>query len=81
MDPPKEGFSMEQSTKRGRGRLRRAVIESQPSGGSSSIPLLDEGMKGISEPARPSTHGRRPSIIRKEERWYHETMCRLLTIQ
>ena len=50
MDPPKEGFSMEQPTKRGSGRPRRIVSESRPSGESTSTL------------ARPSTHGHRPSM-------------------
>ena len=63
MEPPKEGFSMEQPAKRDRGRPQRTVRESQPSEESSSIPSFDEGMKGISEPARPSAHGHRPSMF------------------
>ena len=53
---------MEQPTKRGRGRPRRAVIEEQPSGDSSNTPSFDEGMEEVPESARPSTHGHRSSI-------------------
>ena len=62
MKLPREGFSMEQPIKRGRGRPRRIVRESQPSGESSSTPPFDEETEEILEPARPSTHGHRPSM-------------------
>ena len=62
MEPLREGFSMKQPTKKDRDRPRRAVRESQLSGKTSSTSPFNEGMEGIPEPARPSTHGRRPSI-------------------
>ena len=61
MEPPREGFDGEQSTRRSRDRLRRSVSVSQSSGGSFSTPF-DEGTGGTPEPARPSTYGRRPSM-------------------
>ena len=61
MDPPREGFSVEQPIKRSIGWPRRTVRESQPSRESFSIPPFYERMEGILELARPSAHGRRPS--------------------
>ena len=62
IDPPKEGFSVEQPIKRDRDRFLRTVRKSQPSGESSSTPPFDEGIEGILELARPSIHGCRPSM-------------------
>ena len=61
MDPLREGYSREQSTRKSRDRLRRSVSVSQSSGDSSSTPF-DKGTGGTPEPARPSTYGRRPSM-------------------
>ena len=63
MDPPREGFSIKQPSKRDRDRPRLSVRESQPSGESSSTLTFDEETKGIPEPTRPSTHGRRSSMF------------------
>ena len=53
---------MEQPAKRDRARPWRTIRESQPSRKFSSTPPFDEGMKEILKLAKPSAHGRRPSM-------------------